>query len=237
MYDRFGMSHVDVGKKCGVVEEVKRQTLKWFGHMERMEEGKMTRRVYMSEIEGGNVRGRPPVEWRDRVQEYVRERGEGSLRNLEQARRVCQDRERWKLFCRGLSVGSPAHLWDSKTRLSVCEQGRGGQRVVQAEEWEGDRLGFLKGLASWAVRANQGGRVADGRRVEKGDGIQRRREGIQVEGRKKQDKRDHWASSRREGKRQQRRTKNRKGKRNAENYLHHFCFKCLPVPQKVPQEI
>ncbi len=50
----------------------------------------------MSEIEGGNVRGRPPLKWRDRVQEYVRERGEGSLRNLEQARRVCQDRERWK---------------------------------------------------------------------------------------------------------------------------------------------
>ncbi len=50
----------------------------------------------MSETEGGNVRGRPPLKWRDRVQEYVRERGEGSLRNLEQARRVCQDRERWK---------------------------------------------------------------------------------------------------------------------------------------------
>ncbi len=46
--------------------------------------------------EGGNVRGQPQVKWRDRVQECVRERGEGSLRNLEQARRVCQDRERWK---------------------------------------------------------------------------------------------------------------------------------------------
>ncbi len=57
VYERFGMSYVDVGKKCGVVEEVKRQTFKWFGHMERMEEGKMTRRVYMSEIEGGTVRG------------------------------------------------------------------------------------------------------------------------------------------------------------------------------------
>ncbi len=55
----------------------------------------------MSEIAGGNVRGRPPVKWRDRVQEYVGKRGEGSLRNLEQARRECQDRERWKLFCRG----------------------------------------------------------------------------------------------------------------------------------------
>ncbi len=41
--------------------------------------------------------GRSPVKWMDRVREYVRERGEGSLRNLEQARRECQDRERWKL--------------------------------------------------------------------------------------------------------------------------------------------
>ncbi len=80
---------------------MKQQSLKWFGHMERMEGSKMTRRVYMSEIEGGNVRGRPPVKWRDRVQEYVRERGGESLRNLEQARRECQDRERWKLFCCG----------------------------------------------------------------------------------------------------------------------------------------
>ncbi len=54
----------------------------------------MTRRVYVSEIEGGNVRGRSPVKWRDRVQEYVTERGEGSLRNLEQARRECRDRDR-----------------------------------------------------------------------------------------------------------------------------------------------
>ncbi len=34
MYERFGMCHVGEGEKCGVVEEVKRQTLKWFGHME-----------------------------------------------------------------------------------------------------------------------------------------------------------------------------------------------------------
>ncbi len=61
----------------------------------------MTRRVYVSEKEVENIRGGPPVKWRDRVQEYVKERGEGSLRNLEHARRECQDRERWKLFCCG----------------------------------------------------------------------------------------------------------------------------------------
>ncbi len=57
VYECFGMCHVGEGKKCGVVEEVKQQTLKWFGHMERMEESKMARRVYVSEIKGGNVRG------------------------------------------------------------------------------------------------------------------------------------------------------------------------------------
>ncbi len=89
------------GKKCGVLEEVKRHTLKWFGHMERIEESRMTRRVYVIGIEGGNVRGGPPVKWRDRVQEYIRERGERSLRNFEQARRECLDRESWKFFCHG----------------------------------------------------------------------------------------------------------------------------------------
>ncbi len=68
------MCHVGVGRKCGVVEKVKRQTLKWFGHVERMEEDKIAKRVYVSEIEGGNVKGRPLVKWRDRMHEYVRER-------------------------------------------------------------------------------------------------------------------------------------------------------------------
>ncbi len=88
--------------------------------MERMEEGKMTRRVYVSETDGGNVRGRPPMKWRDRVQEYVRERGEGSLRNLEQAMGECQDRERWKLFCRGHPlVGVPRSRRQNEIELNL----------------------------------------------------------------------------------------------------------------------
>ncbi len=38
VYECFRMCHVGAGKKCGVVEEMKRQTLKWFGHVERMGE-------------------------------------------------------------------------------------------------------------------------------------------------------------------------------------------------------
>ncbi len=83
-----------------------------------MEEGKMIKRVYMSEIEGGNVRGRPPVKFRDRVQEYVRERGEGSGRSLEQRRGGCQDGERWKLVCCGHPlVGAPRSRHQNELKL------------------------------------------------------------------------------------------------------------------------
>ncbi len=34
VYECFVMCHAGEGKKCGVVEDVKQQTLKWFGHMD-----------------------------------------------------------------------------------------------------------------------------------------------------------------------------------------------------------
>ncbi len=51
VYEHFGLCHRGEGKKCGVVEEVKLQTLKWFGCIERIKESKITRRVYVSDIE------------------------------------------------------------------------------------------------------------------------------------------------------------------------------------------
>ncbi len=55
---------------------MKRQMLKWFGHMERMEEGKMTSRVYMSEIEGGNRHRHADKHGRD---ELFRDGNDGRL--------------------------------------------------------------------------------------------------------------------------------------------------------------
>lgn len=56
-YGRFGMSETAVGMECGVVEWVKRKTLRWYGHVRRMNECDFARRVYESAIEGGGVRG------------------------------------------------------------------------------------------------------------------------------------------------------------------------------------
>ena len=37
------------------------RVLRWFGHVERMDEYRMARRVLMAEVSGGRVRGRPRI--------------------------------------------------------------------------------------------------------------------------------------------------------------------------------
>ncbi len=75
VYGRFGMTSRGERKSCGVVEVVKHNILLiWFGHLERMGESKLARRIYKSRIDAGNVRGQPPVKWEDRVLEHVREK-------------------------------------------------------------------------------------------------------------------------------------------------------------------
>ena len=87
------------GVDCGVVEWVKRGTLRWFEHVERRNENEFVKRVYKSEIEEPSVRGRPPVKCIIRVEEYWRERVD--RQGFDQAERECQNTERQRLFCRG----------------------------------------------------------------------------------------------------------------------------------------
>ncbi len=53
----------------------------------------------MSEIKGLSRRKRPLGRWKDRVKEYMSERGATRGGGLEQARRKCLDREKWRFFC------------------------------------------------------------------------------------------------------------------------------------------
>ncbi len=49
--------------------------MRWFGHIERMENKELVKKVYLSSVESPNRRGRPLGRWEDRVKEYVSERG------------------------------------------------------------------------------------------------------------------------------------------------------------------
>ncbi len=82
------------------MEWVKRNTVRWFGHIERMWSEEFVKKVYVSESVGPSRRGRLPGRWRNRVKKYICESAtrEGGL---DPARRECLDRERWRLFYRG----------------------------------------------------------------------------------------------------------------------------------------
>ncbi len=57
-------------------------------------------KMYLGSVEGMNRKGRPIGRWKDRVKEYVSERGVWG-NGLERARRECMDRESWRSVCRG----------------------------------------------------------------------------------------------------------------------------------------
>ncbi len=45
----------------------KEHSLRWFGHVERMENKEFVKKVYLSSVEGSSRRGRPLGRWGDRV--------------------------------------------------------------------------------------------------------------------------------------------------------------------------
>ncbi len=81
-----------------------KSTLRWFGHIERMENEEFVKKVYRSSVQGPNRRGKPLGRWEDRVKEYVSERGVRG-NGLEWKRRACMNRERWRSVCRGHPLG------------------------------------------------------------------------------------------------------------------------------------
>ena len=69
----------EVRMRAGIERElssrVDQRVLRWFGHVERMDECCMTRSVLMAEVSGGRVRGRPRLGWMDGVKVALGNRG------------------------------------------------------------------------------------------------------------------------------------------------------------------
>ena len=63
------------------------RVLRWFGHVERMDEYRKARRVWMAKISGGRVRGRPRLGWM-----ALGNRG----MTVEAARQCAKNRKGWR---------------------------------------------------------------------------------------------------------------------------------------------
>ena len=59
--------------------------MRWFGHLERMDDERLTKKVYKGNVRGKRGRGRPRKEWLDQIGEIAKE---WNLQS-ENKRRVC----------------------------------------------------------------------------------------------------------------------------------------------------
>ena len=68
------------------------RVLRWCGHVGRMDEYRMARRVFMAEVSWGRVRGRPRLGWMDGVKVALGNRG----MTVYAARQCVKDRKEWR---------------------------------------------------------------------------------------------------------------------------------------------
>jgi hypothetical protein len=77
-------------QELDIVTEINKARLRWMGHVERMSEDRVIKKLYMTKPEGRRSVGRPKMRWLDDVEEDLRKMRIGGWRG--RARR----RDEWK---------------------------------------------------------------------------------------------------------------------------------------------
>ena len=88
----------EIRKRAGIeeslAEKVDRRVLRWFGHVERMDEGLWPRKVKAAKVEGRLGRGRPRFGWLDGVRRALAIREVG----LQEAKQLASERSVWRIL-------------------------------------------------------------------------------------------------------------------------------------------
>ena len=86
----------EVRRRAGMERELvsiaDQRILRWFCHVERMDDYRMARRVLMAEVSGGRIRGRLRLGWMDGVKVALGNRG----MTVEAVRQCVKDRKAWR---------------------------------------------------------------------------------------------------------------------------------------------
>ena len=89
------------GVRKGVDEKIEEGILQWFGHVKRMENNRIAKRVYVRECAGSRSVDWPRKRWTYTVKDCLKNRG----LDVRQARRMVHDRNVWQGFVRGNAWG------------------------------------------------------------------------------------------------------------------------------------
>jgi hypothetical protein len=81
-------------KKPTIIKTIRLNRLRWFGHVQRMEENRITKRVLYMNLGATRLRGRPRNRWQDEVRE------DGRIVGGEGWQEKVHNREEWKKLLR-----------------------------------------------------------------------------------------------------------------------------------------
>jgi len=80
----------EMSKGENMVQWIKGQRISWLGHLERMEEDRMPKKIFTQELEGTRRRGRPKKRWKEEVERDLQVLG------VRRWRELVADRKKWK---------------------------------------------------------------------------------------------------------------------------------------------
>ena len=102
----------ECGVKLSVSDLHDRRVMRWFGHVERMSEERLTKQIYEAKVQGTSGRGRQRKSWLNVVDEILKEGNVRSLKNrracqkrcmnVNEAKAVCRDRLAWRKIVKSL---------------------------------------------------------------------------------------------------------------------------------------
>jgi len=90
----------EMSKGENIVKWIKGQRISWLGHLERMEEDRMPKKIFTQELGGTSRRGRPRKRWKEEVERDLQVLGVRRWRGL------VADTKKWKDIVRQAKVHS-----------------------------------------------------------------------------------------------------------------------------------
>jgi hypothetical protein len=82
-----------LSKREKIVKWIRGQRKSWLGHLERMEEDRMPKKIFTQELEGTRRRGRPMEGWREEVKRDLQ------VPRVRRWRELVIDREKMERYC------------------------------------------------------------------------------------------------------------------------------------------
>jgi len=83
-----------MSKGENIVKWIKGQRISWLGHLEKMEEDRMSKKIFTQELVGRRRRGRPRIGWKEEEERDLQVLG------VRRWRELVADRKKWKDFVR-----------------------------------------------------------------------------------------------------------------------------------------